>query len=323
MPGVRPAFDSDFVQLYHPRGMGQRRPLGLSIFLLAWVLVCVGGCERAPAASPTTAPAARQAAGPTVASLVPAASDILLEMGAGDHLVAISNYDPERPETADLPRVGDYRTIDWERLGQLRPDVMIVQYREDKKPPGLDERAKSLSLRIVNVWNNRLEDIFTTTQQLGEAAGEPQKAADAIESLRARLDAIRQRVAGRPPVRTLIASDASGLALAGGGTFIDDVLRVAGGVNVVPDGYNSYPTIDREKLIALDPQVVLQLLPDASPQVVEKAKQFWASVPQVSAVKNDRVHLLTEPDLLLPGLNVGRIAEQFSLLLHPPAKERP
>jgi len=68
-----------------------------------------------------------------VASLVPAATDMLLGMGAGDHLVAVSNYE-SAPEVKNLPRVGDYQTTDWERLSSLRPASMITQYAPDRLP---------------------------------------------------------------------------------------------------------------------------------------------------------------------------------------------
>jgi ABC-type Fe3+-hydroxamate transport system substrate-binding protein len=61
---------------------------------------------------------------------------MLLGMGAGEHLVAVSNYEAA-PEVKDLPRVGDYQTTDWETLARVRPDVMIIQIAPDRLPPGL------------------------------------------------------------------------------------------------------------------------------------------------------------------------------------------
>jgi iron complex transport system substrate-binding protein len=107
------------------------------------------------------------------------------------------------------------------------------------------------------------------------------------------------------------------LACVGGGNYLDELLTIAGGKNVLAGGENSYPTIDRERLLALDPQVVLVLLPGASQQVVESTLRFWQSLPQLSAVRNGRVHILTDTDLLLPGFSVVKIARQFHERLHP------
>src|SRR5262245_48795440 len=118
-------FDTNFMQLYHRRAMGQRqRAQFLSrIFWLALTVSGATGCDRSPAHAPTSAPARV-----TVASLVPAATDLILNMGSADQLVAVSNYDISRPGTEGLPRVGDYLNNDWEKLAEIRPHIMITQY---------------------------------------------------------------------------------------------------------------------------------------------------------------------------------------------------
>lgn len=283
------------------------RSLSLLIFSAA---VAVAGCNRAPP------PAAQNAKAPAVASLVPAATDLILGMGAGDHLVAVSNYDQPRQETQSLPRVGDYRTIDWEKLAELKPAVMIVQFRADKMPAGLEERAAHYGIRLVNVRINRLEDIFTTMAQLGDAVGEKEKAQRAAADLRQQLDAVRARVAGRPRVRTYVAQSDDPLQAVGPANYMDELLTIAGGENVLSSG-EAYPAIDREQLLSLKPDAVLNLLPGASPQALEKAKSFWAAAPSSPATRAGRVYYLTEDYLLWPGMSVGKVADRFAEKLHP------
>ncbi len=306
--------------------MFQQRAARFARFFFVGAALCAHliGCERpsAPAATAAATTRTAEADRTTVVSLVPAATDLILGMGAGEHLVAVSNWDAERPEIAGLPRVGDYRTIDWERIAQLRPAVMIVQFREDKMPQGMRSRADEYGIRLVNVHNNRLDEVFTTMRAIGEAIGQQQKATDAERRVRAELDAVRSRVAGTPRVQTLIALTHSGLDVVGGGYFMVELLTIAGGTNVLPGGDNSFPTIDREMLLSLDPDVVLQVIPGASPQEVEQARSFWTTVPQLSAVRNGRVYQLTEPYLLLPGHSVGKIASLFAEKLHPETRPR-
>jgi ABC-type Fe3+-hydroxamate transport system substrate-binding protein len=283
------------------------------------VLISVAspGCDRDNRAGPAPTTSTRDSSHVTVASLVPAATDLLLGMGAGDQLVAVSNWDAERPEIAGLPRVGDYRTVDWEKLASIRPDVMIIQLAPDKMPPGLSERAAELGIKLVNLKIVYLQDVFTSLDQLGEAIGQPDKALNSSTALRSELADVLASVVGKPPVRTLISRSESPLAVVGGGNFMNDLLGIAGGRNVIDSGENSFPNIDVERLVALDPDVVLHLLPGSSQQVVEQAKTFWASHPQLSAVKNGRVHYLTETYLLVPGQNMGKVARRFAELLHP------
>ncbi|QOV89467.1 ABC transporter substrate-binding protein [Humisphaera borealis] len=283
-------------------------------FCLVVVVGAVVGCDRRSAQNPATSPGKV-----TVASISPAATDLIVGMGAKDHLVAVSNFDQTRGETRDLPGVGDYRTIDWEKIAELRPAVLIVQFRADKMPTGLADRAAGYGIRLINVEINRLDHIYKALDQLGTAIGEPAKATAAATKLRAQLTAVAARVAGKPPVRTLISRTDTPLEAVGGGNFLDDVLTIAGGKNVLSGpGYddNSYPTLDRELLLNLNPDAVLNLLPAASPQVVAKARDFWQTMP-VAAQNAGQVHYLTEEYLLWPGLNVGNIAERFAAALHP------
>src|SRR4051794_17936260 len=113
--------------------------MGRSKAIAICVLLCllVGSCEKR--ADSTNGPTKTPATGTKrIASLVPAATDMLLAMGAGDQLVAVSNFETS-PRVKDLPRVGDYQSTDWETLGRLRPDVMIIQIAPGRLPAGLEE----------------------------------------------------------------------------------------------------------------------------------------------------------------------------------------
>lgn len=317
------SFDRPAQQIYHPRAMGQRRRQPAITFFfkrstriaLPFVIVfalAAGGCDRK---SPVQKSISNGSA-PTVVSLVPAATDIVIGMNAQDHLVGVSNFD-ENPATAKLPRLGDYLTTDWEKIGELRPQVIVTQYAADRTPEGFSQNAGSLGIRQINLHVDRLDDVFAAIGVLGEACGEPAKAADAEKRLRGEIADVRRRVAGRAPIRVLIVTDDAARQAAGPETFLNDLLVIAGGENVLPPTAPPYPSIDREKLAALSPQVVLQLLPSSSPQVREQARQAWLAIPQLPAVKNHRVYPLTEWNVELPGYHIGALVSVFADLIHP------
>ena len=323
------AFDTDLRQLYHPRAMGQRparRSFPFLTLLTLLALTIVGrGCERADApVSPTTTPAAATAsttptatanvARATVASLSPAATEILIGIGAGDRLVAVSNYDPKRAETKHLPRVGDYQTTDWEQLAALRPRVMITQFAVDRLPQGLVQKADGLGIQLINVPITRLDDIYAAMRTLAKAIDQPELGASAADQLKQRIALLRKQSEGRRLVRALIVIDDAGRGVAGRQNYLNDALEAAGGVNVVESA--PYPSIDREMLLHHDPEVVFQLLPDASPQVQEAAQQLWRSMPNLQAVRNGRVHVFTDTWVLLPSHHVGDLAERFAAALN-------
>jgi iron complex transport system substrate-binding protein len=238
-------------------------------------------------------------------------------MGAGDQLIAVSNYDVEREGITGLPRVGDYQTIDWEQLAALRPDVMLLAQKPDRMPAGVKQRADDLHIRLLNVKVDNLDDIFARLNELGDACNARAKADALAKHMHARLDELRARVASREKVSALLTLEENGLSIAGPQTYLDDLLTIAGGRNAAGTFKTPYPSIDREMLRSLDPQVVVQLLPNASPQMLEKAHQFWESEPNLRAVRDHRVVTIKDWYCLLPGSHTPDVAERIAAALHP------
>jgi iron complex transport system substrate-binding protein len=294
--------------------MGQREgPPAFPHFVAALLILGLFtfvGCDR-----PT--PVASTGKHPTVASLSPAATDILIAIGAQDHLVAISNYDRGKPAISQLPTAGDYLTVDWERMASLKPDLIVMQAYESTAPAGFKQRAAELGIKPVFIHIDKLADISTATKTLGDAVNEPAKASAADQAMRDKLAAVAKSVANEPRVRTLVITDEVGAGAAGTGTFLDELLTIAGGTNAAAGEGSGYPGVDREKVVALKPDVVLHLLPDKPPTTVADAKRYWASMPDVPAVRDGRVYILTESSVMQPGLKVGDVAELFAARLHP------
>jgi len=276
------------------------------------ISIAIAGCDTAPAPAPVSA-----AKSPTVASLSPAATDLIVSMGAAEHLVAVSTYDADRAGTVGLPRAGDYQNTDWEQLRQLRPQIMIRQFSPDRAPPGLLERAGELHIKLLNPQIHTIEDIYLATRQIGEAINEPDLAAVLEAQIRKRLRAVADRTASRPRVRTLIVIDELAQNVIGPGAFIDEILTLAGGSNAAESLGQPYPSIDREQLRALDPAAIIQLLPNAPEQALAQAAQTWKSLESLPAVSRHRVDTFTDWYLLLPGAHVAEVAEKFADALHP------
>ncbi|MDP9172689.1 MAG: ABC transporter substrate-binding protein [Planctomycetota bacterium] len=262
---------------------------------------------------------AGEAVAPRVASVTPAGTDLLIGIGAGDHLVGVSNYDDAREGTADKPRVGDYQNIDWEKLSPLGAQILIVFYAADRIPPALQERCDAQGIKIVNVKLETLDNIYSETARLAEAVGEVEKGRRAVEALKAKLAEVAARVAGRARPRAILVISDSGSSLAGPGTFLDELLAIAGGRNALSGPGPLYRDVDREAMRAMMPEVVLQLIPDGdrTPQVMKQARAFWDSMPELPAVKNHRVYVLTDWYSLQPGFRVVQLAERFADILHP------
>ncbi len=291
--------------------MGQRTTAAATVVLIAAGLL---GCDRRTA---TTRPSTPRPATPTIASTVPNVTDLLIGMGARDRLVAVSTYDRDRPDVGTLPIAGDYQTADWELLATVRPATLVTFITPDREPAGFRQRAAGLGITLLNVQVNRLADLDPALDRLGAALAEPDLAARAEREIDGRLDRVTRRVAGQPKASALIVLGADGTHLAGPGTYLDDLLQRAGGTNAAAAIGQSWPTIDRETLLSLRPDVILQLMPAAKPQELAQATATWAQLPQVPAVAAGRVFPITDAWAEQPGWHLPDLAERFARCLHP------
>src|SRR5260221_4682467 len=207
------------------------------------------GCrEKSSGATPP--PSTPQATVP-VASLWPAATNLIGGMGAEATLVAVSNYDPAG--SRKLPAVGDYQTTDWETLAELRPSVMIIQMDPARLPAGFAQKATQIGIRLVNVHIDNLNDIFAAARHIGREIGAAPPGEALADTLPAIIEAVRRKGVAKPMVKTLLTLDERAETLVGPNTFLNDMLEAAGGQNAAAPLKVPYPQADVETLLALSP----------------------------------------------------------------------
>jgi len=232
-----------------------------------------------------------------ILSLVPSATLVLLELGQEGRLVGRTDYDTD-PRVSPLPSVGGGLGPSLEVMLSLRPDL-VLRFggpTDPETPRRLDEAGiPHLSLRP-----DHLDDVYRITTLLGEVTGQ-EEVAQALEArLRGELAAVARAVEGaeRPRVGILLGGDPPWVA--GGETFIHDVVTVAGGENVFAADGPLYAPISVEEVLHRRPDVLL---------MTEGAR-----VPEGLR----RIPVLRAPSSLQsPGPDLGDAAWAVARLLHP------
>src|SRR5688572_12395907 len=283
-----------------------RQLIDVCLVLIAFALFGAAGCDGEPPA-PTTRPAQETA---RVASLVPAVTNMLLELDQQGLLVAVSNYDTD-PRVAALPRVGDLLTMDWEQIAGARPTHMIVQMSPEQTPAGAVERAKSLGVGIVHVKITRRDDVAATLHNLeGALAGEgtAKHWADEFEA------GVKKASSSAPktPVPTLLTLSPDFTFVAGRRNYLDDLLEQAGGVNVVPGTMADYPKLDQEALRSVRPARVAIILPDATDAQIAEARRTLESLKPAWGLEWEDVLLFTDAYAMVPGWSVIGLCRKLS-----------
>ncbi len=248
-----------------------------------------------------------------IISVAPSVTEILFALGRRDNVVGISDAD-DYPAAGlrGKARVGGV-ILNVERILALRPDLVVGVASLQR---GQLERLIRLGLPVLAVEAHSLEETFAQISLLGRVTGRGAAADRLVGGLRARVSAVELRVRGRVLFRVYVEIWDEPLQTAGTGTFIDDLVRRAGGRNLFAD-LRGWPQVAPEAVVRRDPDVIL-LTYAGRPRVA--GRTGWAGV---AALRRGRIYEL-DPDLVSrPGPRLVDGLERIARLLHPEAFSPP
>ena len=214
---------------------------------------------------------------------------------------------------------------DVEGIVALKPDLVIVQY----SPANLAQQLARLRIGVLELEAGDMEHTLANIRLIGARAGAPDRAARLVADIRARLDAVRRRTAGLPRRSLLFIVGRSpgrleGIIAVGKGSYLNELIEIAGGVNALASNPMAYPKISVEGVLALNPDAIVDMgdMADTA-NVTEEHKRevvaLWRRYATLKAVKAGRVYAVASDIFMVPGPRMAEAAEEFDKMLHPEA----
>jgi len=243
----------------------------MTLALLGWLLLV-------PALASEPAPVARR-----VVALAPNLAELVYEAGAGDSLVGVVMHSDYPAPARALPVVGDAFRVDFERLAQLSPDLVLAW--GGGNPEHLVNRVRELGYRVEVLTPRRLEDIARHLELIGEWTGSGPSAALAASRFRRELQALQQRYEGVAPLRVFYQISVQPLYTVNADQFTGQLIALCGGVNIFGGLPELAPVVSPEAVMAADPQVIL-----TGREQLQGVQAMWQRWPAISAVANGQVH---------------------------------
>jgi iron complex transport system substrate-binding protein len=106
----------------------------------------------------------------------------------------------------------------------------------------------------------------------------------------------------------------------GPGTFLHELIEIAGGENIFADASGAYPQISKESLIKRQPEVLIEVLPGGvSRRKLRLLRKDWGRLSMLPAVRRGNIHFLTDDFLLIPSIRITQAARRFAEIIHPEA----
>ena len=248
-----------------------------------------------------------------IVSLAPSVTEIVYALGAGDRVVGACGQCDYPAAAAALPRLGGYLTPSVEAIVAQSPDLALVV-----PSPGNREAVRAVEragVRTLVVQDRTLADLWASIAAIAVAVDRVEEGRVLTATLRARLDAIRTRSAGRPRHRVLLVVGHRPLIVAGGGTLQDELLTIAGGDNVAANVGQAWPQLSLEAVIARAPEVIL----DAGMGSEAGGEQLFHDLRTVPAVRDRRIVRLQADELFRAGPRVVEAAARLADVIAAPA----
>lgn len=213
-----------------------------------------------------------------IVSLAPHVTELLYAAGAGGKIVGAVEYSNYPQAAKRIPRIGNNLQLDLERILALKPDLIVVWLHGNAQR----QLDKLMQLGIPVFYNepHRLGDIARSIEQFGRLAGTEAVASRAAQDFAAREAELRERYAGRSPVRVFYQIWQRPLMTINGEHLISDVIRLCGGQNVFADLKPLVPVISTEAVLEANPEAIVTAIIDARAQ---DGLDGWKKWPRLMA----------------------------------------
>jgi len=226
-----------------------------------------------------------------IVSLAPHITEVLFAAGAGDRIVGTTSYS-DFPEAAkDIPLVGSYNQVNFERILALNPDLIIAWYSGNNAETV--EKVQQLQVPVYMSEPKTMVSISRNIRQFGILTGNESIANQAADTFDARRARLQKNNAHKPPIRVFYQVWEDPLYTLGGGHFISDLYSLCGGVNVFGDLPEPSPIVSVEAIVIRNPQVMLTGGHHGK-RSIKDWKGKWQKWDTIDAVKNDQLYFVNQ-----------------------------
>jgi iron complex transport system substrate-binding protein len=254
-----------------------------------------------------------------IVSLSPSVTEILYGVGAWPQVVAVSQFCTYPDDVKNKPRVNGWDKTNLEQVMALKPDFVIGV---DAQEPFLKDKLNGLGVRSLFVSSQTLADIMTSMGEIGRGTGHEQEATNLVVKTQAEIEAVRKAVGDRPHPRVLCVVDRvpgtiRDLYTATKGSYLDELISIAGGESIAPVAEHGYGKINKEAVLTLNPEVIIDMVQGSKGNFGEDPVAVWNELGEVRAVRDKRIYSMIDPSVIHPSQFVGHTAQAFARALHP------
>ena len=244
-----------------------------------------------------------------IVSLNPTTTEIVFAIGAGARMIGRSQWDSWPDSARRVPDLGPAVRPNVETTLAAHPDLVLLYASADDRPAAT--RLRAAGVPVAGLRIDRIEDFRRATRDIGALLGDSARAESVVDSVDVTLARVRAATRGLARPTVFMPTWESPVIAIGGGSFLNEIIDIAGGRNVYGDIAAPSPTVSLEDVVARDPDVVL-----ASPETRTRmlSDPRWQAL---RAVREGRVLAFDTTVVGRPSVVLGQAAVSIARLLHP------
>jgi iron complex transport system substrate-binding protein len=250
-----------------------------------------------------------------IISLAPSNTEILFALGLGDEVVGVTMYCDYPPEAQDKEKVGDYYGPDIEKIIALQPDLILAtDFHRFDLIPALEQQG----FAVFAVAPQTLDDVLESIQKIGEITDKEAQASELVNGMRNKIEEVEEQIKEleqKPSVFYMTWHDP--MWTVGRNTWIDDLINIAGGVNIFSQNFESGAMVQIEWVVLHNPEVI----------ITSEWSYDWAlnatELASTDASQTGRIYTFDDDLAQRPGPRLVQGLDWFAYLIHPEIFEGP
>ncbi|WP_024984773.1 ABC transporter substrate-binding protein [Brevibacillus borstelensis] len=252
-----------------------------------------------------------------IVSASPAETEILFALGLGDKVVAVSDYDDYPEEAKSKPKVGGVLSPNEEAILAQSPDLVVggISMKED-----VVTKLRSLDLQVITLRPKVVQDIMENILLLGQITDHQVQAEELVSRMKADIGKVTDAVKDlKPEEKKKVYLEFSAGWTVGKGEFLDELITMAGGINIASDTQGWNP-VSEEKIVKEDPDVILfaqgftdEMTGETLDQTIRK-RSGW---DKIKAIRDNQVIGLDHNILSRPGPRITQGLYEMAKAIYP------
>ena len=246
--------------------------------------------------------------------LAPNLTEILYYLGLEERVVGVTDFSSYPAAALEKPRVGSYINLNVEKIISLSPELVIGT--RDGNSSGDVKLLEQAGIPVFIVNPRNVESVISTVALIGSICGIPEKAALLAAELTRRFESVRSAIQSQKKPLVFLQINIVPIMTVNKTTVHDDLIRLAGGVNMTAEEPITYPRISVEEVIRKEPEVIIISSMERGGRF-ETAKKNWMQWTSIPAVKSKRVYLIDSDLIDRPSPRIIDGLEAMARIIHP------